>query len=432
MNNVITEQSDWDDLLDFIAEGSVTPVLGIEMYKYLENDNLLPADGFLSKQILAFNKVTDLQTSELNIAVNFLENEKKQKTMDIIKRLKSIVNEMNFDFPLLNEFLQIKDFKYFVNTAVYYSILEKKILELRNEKATPVNFSITEEVKDTPDMENLSEPVVFNVFGSLHNTIDPALSDEDLLEFTGSFSQKISTAINIKNALSSKNLLFIGCNFPEWMMRFIIRTLSYEPMHNWGTNRRIIIINDNTDFKKELFGVLKNYDVITYEGSTYDFVKELHQRWKKRNPQEIKPKEIFLSYTRADSEAVETLKKSIEGIGNITCWYDKRELKPGDNWQKEIAKNISRADLFMPLISANSLEHEDGYVQVEWLLGRNFCYAFKTENEKFLIPIVIDEVELYGEKIAKHFDKNINIVKVPKGAPDSEFLNNIKHILQLD
>ena len=76
--------------------------------------------------------------------------------------------------------------------------------------------------------------------------------------------------------------------------------------------------------------------------------------WKQKNPHQ-KNKMVFLSYTIKDKEAVENLKKAIETINNVTCWYDNREIVPGDDFKTEIAKNIKSADLFIPLISANSL-----------------------------------------------------------------------------
>ena len=120
-------------------------------------------------------------------------------------------------------------------------------------------------------------------------------------------------------------------------------------------------------------------------------------------------------------------------MGNITCWYDKRELEPGDDWREKIVVNIRKADLFMPLISMNSLEHEDGYVQKEWMQGINEWIFRNADKQagKYLVPVVIDDSKLYNDNIAKHFDSKINIAKVPQGNPDQEFLNDIKKILNL-
>jgi len=433
MNKIISDQYDWDELLDFITEKKLVPVLGKEMYAYREEGKIFPIDSFLSRKILELHKINDYTTSSLAEAVNYLEIEKRVKPMDIIRKLKSIVKEINFELPALDQFLKISDLSYFINTAVYNNVLEKIITDSRRQPVTSINFSLNETFPDCPEPDKLTSPFVFNVFGSLLNTVDPALSEEDMLEYTGSFNEKMSKATNIINALKNKHLLFIGCSFPDWMVRFALRLLSSEPMHEWGSKRTIIIVNDPTQQRTDLNEFLKNYDVVTYEGGTAAFVNELHTQWKKRNPNAGPGKSIFLSYTRADTAAVESMKQGIEQLGNITCWYDKRELEPGDDWREKIVVNIRKADLFMPLISANSLEHEDGYVQKEWLQGTNewiFRNAAKTEG-KYLVPVVIDESKLYSDKISKHFDPKINITKVPEGKPNTEFLDDIKKILNL-
>jgi hypothetical protein len=433
MNKVITDQSDWDELIDIISDKGLTPVIGKEMYSYKDKDSLLPIDTFFSQKLFEENKITDQAAASLTDTVNYLENEKKQKTMDVIRKLKSFVKDISFDFPLLNDFLQIKNLNYFINTAVYNSVLENIIGQIKKQPVTSVNFSISEEVKSSVDLENLEQPLVFNVFGSLLTTVDPAISEEDLQEYAWLFKEKMSGATNIINVLKNRHLLFLGCTFPEGMTRFILRMLTNEPMHEWGTKRTIIIVNNDSEFRKKQLEVLKYYDIVTYGGSTADFVQELSQQWKKRNPEKIKNKIVFLSYTRTDKEAVENLKKGIEKIGNVTCWYDAKELEPGDDWREKIVVNIREADLFMPLISANSLDHDDGYVQKEWEQGTNewvFRNHAKKEG-KYLVPVVIDDSKLYNDKLAKFFDPNINIEKIPQGNPDDGFLDAIKKILNL-
>ena len=114
---------------------------------------------------------------------------------------------------MLTEFLGIRDLNYFINTAVYNNVLESNLAAVRNQDATSINFSINEPFSDSDDLERLQAPFVFNVFGSLLNTVDPALSEDDMLEYTGHFKEKMKNASNIINALKNKNLLFLGLFF---------------------------------------------------------------------------------------------------------------------------------------------------------------------------------------------------------------------------
>jgi hypothetical protein len=49
MNKVFSDQFDWDELLDFIGEKKLTPVLGKEMYTYRDADKLAPLDHYVSQ-----------------------------------------------------------------------------------------------------------------------------------------------------------------------------------------------------------------------------------------------------------------------------------------------------------------------------------------------------------------------------------------------
>ena len=139
---------------------------------------------------------------------------------------------------------------------------------------------------------------------------------------------------------------------------------------------------------------------------------------------------IFLSYTVKDKQAVETLKQAIESIGNVSCWYDNREISAGDDFKTEIAKNIKSADLFIPLISANSLMHKDGYVQAEWFTADNVNTFRKIDGNtgKYLMPVVIDDTNPYDTNVPKYFS-SLSIGKVPQGNPDTDFINKLKETL---
>jgi hypothetical protein len=436
----ISTQDDWDILLGLISEGTLTPVIGKEMYQYIENDQLLPIDNFLTKNLLEKFESADQTFNNLTDAVNYLVNEKtidseKIEKEDIVNHLNTAIKKIEFEFPLLTDLLKIVELKYFVNTTIFYDILEKKVKAVRQQETDFKNFSPNGSITWAKDLAKLNNPLVFNVFGS--STEQPAIGDEDLLEFTSQFNEKLRAAPNLEDSLKIKNLLFIGCAYPGWMIRLALRVFTLQPMSQWGRVnpiRKIYVINDQSSFREEQNKILQNYKAISYEGGTKEFMAELLNQWKKKSGGLYdKPKSVFLSYTRDDKAAVENLEKALELLGNIKCWYDKRELKPGDDWEREIIVHIRDADIFIPLISANSLQHEDGYVQKEWFQGHNeWKYRIdKKISAKYLIPVVIDDSPLYGEALKKHFDTDIHITKIPQGIPDGDFLDAIKKILGL-
>jgi hypothetical protein len=436
MNKIFSAQGDWDELLDFISSKKLTPIIGKEMFKFKQGDALVPIDQYLSKQLLNSYQVTDQPDMPLLNAFDFLmKNNREIEWVDLITQLREIVKGINFEFPLLTGILGISDLNYFINTVVYNNILESILGKLRNQKINSINFSLNEPFLDSGNLDALQNPFVFNVFGSLLDTVDPALSEEYMLEYTTRFNEKMNDvkAVNLLNALTTRNLLFLGCAFPDWMVRFILRLLSNQPMHSWGTTlRKIVIVNDPSPVRDAQFEFLKHYRVSTYEGDTSKFANELSNQWKKRNPSNVKNKVVFLSYTVKDRDAVENLKKAIEGINNVSCWYDNREIIPGDEFEIEISKSIRAADLFIPLISENSLMHKDGYVQKEWFTAFTISNFRKADGktDRYLMPVVIDETNPYNENVPKYFSE-LSIGKVPSGNPSSEFINQIRQTLKL-
>ena len=428
MNITASADVDWEMLLEDISRGNIIPVIGNEVYKFSANNELTSVDKYLASKIFEENGYTPEPGLSLAEAIDYLEKEKNLHVRDLIRMLKETVDGISFNFPLLSKFLEINELRFYCNTTVYNNILENTLKKVRNVSPTSINFSIRSKFPDCDNIESLDAPLVFNVFGSFKSA-DPALSEEEMLEFTACFKERMNdNAKTILDALKNKSLLFLGCTHPEWLIRFFLRVLSNERMHNWIDRiSQIIVVNDFSDYRKKQYDFLKNYNTITYEGNTKEFVEELSERWKKQNPTKVKCKTVFLSYTQKDVEAVERLKQALSDINSITCWYDKEKLFSGDNFETKITENIRDADLFIPLISENSLGQQDKYVYDEWFQAYTFS---KVRRDKYMMPIVIDDVDL-NNNIVKKFYPQTSIEKVPQGTPGLDFINRLKSNLNL-
>jgi hypothetical protein len=138
---------------------------------------------------------------------------------------------------------------------------------------------------------------------------------------------------------------------------------------------------------------------------------------------------IFLSYNHPDKAAVETLKTALESIDkNITCWYDKEDIRTGAGYDKLISDNIQNANLFIPLISANSLAHNTGYVAKEWNWAEQ--ENMKRQKDSYALPIIIDDTTSINPVIPQWL-KNISIGTAPGGKPGDDFLIQVKKMLKL-
>ena len=124
-------------------------------------------------------------------------------------------------------------------------------------------------------------------------------------------------------------------------------------------------------------------DTWVFPGSAREFVAELARRWQERHPRSAPRSDdtteavpaprtddtLFVSYSRTDLAAARRLFTGLQDIGADVAWFDKSELKPGDDWEQKIRNAINGCYLFLPLVSANTETREEGFFREEWTLA---------------------------------------------------------------
>ena len=89
---------------------------------------------------------------------------------------------------------------------------------------------------------------------------------------------------------------------------------------------------------------------------------------------------VFISYSSTDIPIVEQIKKAIESP-NINVFIAEHSIKPGENLNDSIIKNIKESTMFVLLWSKNATESD--YVKQEIGTAKGFG--------KLIIPFVINE-----------------------------------------
>jgi hypothetical protein len=69
---------------------------------------------------------------------------------------------------------------------------------------------------------------------------------------------------------------------------------------------------------------------------------------------------VFLSYASQDAEAAARICAVLRASG-IEVWFDQSELRGGEAWDRQIRQQIHDCRLFIPVISANSEQRDEGY-----------------------------------------------------------------------
>jgi len=69
---------------------------------------------------------------------------------------------------------------------------------------------------------------------------------------------------------------------------------------------------------------------------------------------------VFPSYASQDAEAAQRIREALRSAG-IEVWFDQSALRGGDVWDQTIRKQIKSCVLFIPVISRNTHDREEGY-----------------------------------------------------------------------
>ncbi|MBD3338167.1 MAG: TIR domain-containing protein [Candidatus Lokiarchaeota archaeon] len=99
---------------------------------------------------------------------------------------------------------------------------------------------------------------------------------------------------------------------------------------------------------------------------------------------------VFISYAREDLPTVRNIYSSLKAAG-YDPWLDIEDVLPGQDWMREIRKEIEVADAVLFILSKNSISKE-GYVQKELKIVLDRVQEMSDE-QAFLIPVRIDHVE---------------------------------------
>lgn len=83
-------------------------------------------------------------------------------------------------------------------------------------------------------------------------------------------------------------------------------------------------------------------------------------------------------------------------------WFDQSELRGGDAWDASIRKQIKGCALFVPIISENTQEREEGYFRLEWKLAVDRSHLM-ADDKAFFFPVVLDDVPEPSARVPEKF-----------------------------
>jgi len=311
---------DWENLLDGIQKGDVVPVIGSDLLtierdgrQELALDRELVSD-FAKELGIQSNgdgpdSIPAVATAYLDLIRSGSGPDSGRKPSDLYRELHRVVEKLEVKPPPepLRQLATIEPFSLFVTTTVD-SMMTKALQEVRRRNPTCVAYGPGERDGDLPDrlpagLRSWSDTYVYHLFGKAGPSEGFAITEEDLLEYVHQLQRLANSPSNLLNVLEAHQLLVVGCRFPDWLARFLIRMVKGRHRLSSTLGKEHLIVGGSVPDSEGLESFLhlfsgKTRIVDAVEGPEVDgkpvvldvsgpiggaqFVAELHRRYVER------------------------------------------------------------------------------------------------------------------------------------------------------
>lgn len=396
----------WDQFFALIRAKMVIPVIGSDIIRMKDSKRSVYTHLKQGLEELLGREDKDLNLMEF---VEKYEDDFLAGPQYSIKPIYDKIEIDDIDLKPLEALARIADFDFFITTD-FSDIFEKVLQKERcgkEEVVNVINYSLTKYAQEKPS-GNTSSVTLFNLLGDIKARDDFAMTDEEVLEYLISIKNGFEEIPQVTDALAGKSLLFIGCGFPDWLLRFTIRIISNQRFADKKIGK---IIADNRTFNDpKLSSFLRHFNtnIVPIPGpqfeDTFDFMHQLAQNWTDVRSDTVKERYegvVFLSYCNEDRDVLDSAQKALKSRG-VDVWYDMDRLESGANYNERIDDEIRNCTVFVPLISEDSIRDSNRYVyDKEWKLAS--ARKRFVNDGSFIKPFILDKTNVTDERIPETF-----------------------------
>lgn len=437
----------WDQLLQFVEEGRVVPIVGRDLLTVGFEGRPTHLYRLLAERLAGYLGVEteDLPAgSELNeVACTYLAGGGQLEDIyPAVKKVMPGADELELPEALLR-LAEIAPLRLFVSTT-FDPLLQLALDRVRfsGQARTQVVAFSPEGGRDLPcEADKLDRPLVYHLFGRLSSVpLEYAVTQEDTLEFVHALQSDTGRPELLFDALGRANLLVLGSSFGGWLARMFLRL---------ARRQRLVEVRGRTDYVADtrvsgdegLVLFLRHFSARTQvygDGDAMHFVEELHRRWIERHPPQASGEtaevaeaevpavsdeiDVFLSYASEDRDTAVAIRDALEAQ-HLNVFFDKDDLKAGDDWAAKLRRSIANSALFVPVISRSTLTPKARYFRDEWNEALEQA-AMMPPNRGFLMPVAIDETSEQHEALPDDL-RRVHWARLPDGRPTPEFVQTV-------
>jgi hypothetical protein len=420
----LTTKAVWNPLLELLEQRKVIPVIGPDVVLVgTDAYGRIPLTQFLAKRTAELLELPAADSDADHETLNSVAC-RWTATGEPIAEVYAAVHEALLEQPLeppeeLVKLAKIRAFDLYVTTT-FDDLLERALDNTRydGKRVTRSYAYSPDRFEDIPDPKaepaQAAAPTVYHLLGKVSATPAYAVTDEDTLEYIHALQSENRRPNNLLEELGAHSLLIIGSGYGDWLARFFLRITKHkrlsllEEPSNYVADERT---RNDVAFKQFLRHFSKQTKVLDVVG--VEFIDELASRWGDRQSdvqqqpasQPSDERGVFISYAHEDFDGVRLLVDALRRL-NVPVWFDRRSgddapgLSAGDDWDRKIETQITRASLFVPILSRHVITDEPRYFRKEWSIAADFSRQYQRE---YIVPISTDNIDPSGERLPRVF-----------------------------
>ena len=425
----ITLQQQWNELKTAVANHNVIPVIGPNMQIAPVATPLgttCNAQKVLLNELAKYLGLSNTPTSFSELLFdNTLPKGYNQRCIyaQLTQLFQGDTSALLQPHPALVKLLKTKRFP-FVITTCFTPMVENVMREVWGDKLQVRIFANDpKSLADLVSETDIDSPTVYYMFGKAANPRMGSfvVTDGDMLAFCSSWLDEARRPRNLVNMLQDRYLLMLGTDYSDWLCRFVL--------HSMKPNKRTGMLAGTANEDK-LLHFLRRMD---------NFIQEDPEQVVDRLCEQIDADalqahtstalnmDVFISYSRRDSEVAEALYKALTQRG-IAVWLDRQALKPGTDFMREIQRSIASAKLFIPILSQSVIaeRNEPHPYRVEWEVAAAHNLSL---GRDFIIPLAEEGFDFYSASVPESLNKHNASIYNRNALNLESFADTVKNML---